>query len=399
MLQYTLMHKNVPVAELSIDEDTGYVSSVDELSNAAHFPISAYLRENANVAALNEWWSRRSIPASRAGLEVLLGKLGIDTPQNLSRRCLGLSLSDQYWVRPHGSDVSWYKINFFNNDFSEDIGDILFGQDTPSRNLLSPDSTSDGYLMKRWKIIGGVRCLIKAGSSPFFQEPYNEVAASIIAARLNIPHVTYHLMKNDGTAFSVCDNFITDDTELIPANDIIKATKRSNNHSAYQHYIYCCESLGITDIVHSVNQMIVLDFLTMNEDRHYNNFGLIRDANTLKWLGAAPIYDTGSSMGYNKTALQIRRKDGVICKPFKNTHNEQLRLVTSFDWLDLSKLNGLRDELSEVYAQGVDEIGADRVSSILDMFDNQIRLLAAFVEQRSVAVKTSVPTPDDELEL
>ena len=34
----------------------------------------------------------------------------------------------------------------------------------------------------------------------------------------------------------------------------------------------------------------------MNEDRHLNNFGIIRDVNTLKWLDVAPIFDNGQSL-------------------------------------------------------------------------------------------------------
>lgn len=39
--------------------------------------------------------------------------------------------------------------------------------------------------------------------------------------------------------------------------------------------------------------MIVLDYLIVNEDRHQNNFGVVRNAETLEYLGAAPIYDSG----------------------------------------------------------------------------------------------------------
>lgn len=31
-------------------------------------------------------------------------------------------------------------------------------------------------------------------------------------------------------------------------------------------------------------------------DRHFNNFGVVRNADTLEWLGAAPIYDCGITM-------------------------------------------------------------------------------------------------------
>ena len=34
----------------------------------------------------------------------------------------------------------------------------------------------------------------------------------------------------------------------------------------------------------------------MNEDRHLNNFGIIRDINTLKWIDVAAIFDNGQSL-------------------------------------------------------------------------------------------------------
>ena len=43
-------------------------------------------------------------------------------------RCYGLSLSDQYWICPKDSNLTWEEINFFSNEFSDDIGDVLFGE-------------------------------------------------------------------------------------------------------------------------------------------------------------------------------------------------------------------------------------------------------------------------------
>ena len=37
----------------------------------------------------------------------------------------GLSLSDQYWMKPAESNLEWKDINFFENSFSDDVGNIL----------------------------------------------------------------------------------------------------------------------------------------------------------------------------------------------------------------------------------------------------------------------------------
>ena len=140
----------------------------------------------------------RSIPASRSGVREALETLGISDTKTLLIRCYGLSLSDQYWVRPANSDLTWERINFFTNDFSEDIGDILFGANKMSNaiDFSSPDNTSDGNLKKRWRIIDGKRCLIKGGSNPYRQQPLNEVIATKIMNRLGIHCLQYTLIWN-----------------------------------------------------------------------------------------------------------------------------------------------------------------------------------------------------------
>ena len=51
-----------------------------------------------------------------------------------------LSLSDQYWLNPAEQPLEWRKVNFYHNDFSEDVGNILFGQipERDSIDLVSP---------------------------------------------------------------------------------------------------------------------------------------------------------------------------------------------------------------------------------------------------------------------
>ena len=117
----------------------------------------------------------------------------MSSPQELIEKCFGLSLSDQYWISPTDKPLDWHRVNFFENAFSEDIGNILFGKGTgsDSTSLVSPDNTANGNLKKKWKIIDGKRVLLKDSSAPYRQEAYNEVLASEIANRLGIPHVPY----------------------------------------------------------------------------------------------------------------------------------------------------------------------------------------------------------------
>ena len=210
-MHYTLMHKEIPVVDIELDDASGAITRVDDVHNAAHIPIGiAYKNDILDRKALNKWWYGRSIPASRQGIQQALAILRIGSTQELIDKSYGLSLSDQYWIKEKGSSLEWAEINFFTNDFSRDIGNILFGGHSSSAkiDLMSPDNTSDGWLRKKWTIIDGKRCLIKGGSGVTQQEPYNEVIASELMEKLNIPHVPYRIIMQGDYPYSVCEDFI-----------------------------------------------------------------------------------------------------------------------------------------------------------------------------------------------
>ena len=191
--------------------------------------------------------------------------------------------------------------------------------------------------------------------------------------RLGIPHVPYMVTWNKGAPYSVCEDFVTENTELIPAWRILKTQKKDNSTSVYQHFVNCCESLGIKGAVPFLDRMIVLDYIIANEDRHLNNFGVIRNAETLEWLGFAPIYDSGSSLGYDKTPGQIRSGKEVVCKPFKNHHAEQLKLVSDFSWINFDRLTAVKELITSV-------LTIDGAEEYMD--DSRIRAIAETVNRR-----------------
>ena len=381
-MTHTLLHKNLPVAELDFDAATNSIGKITALYHGDHLPVGVGIRKGAvDRAALNAWWTNRFIPSARSGLVDALSQLGFPNPQQVISRNLGLSLSDHYWVKPAGSGLSWNEVNFFENKFSPDVGDALLGKLNKASgiDLRSPDWTCDGNLRKRWAILDGKRCLIKAGSPPFQQQPFGEVIAARIAERLGISHIPYTVIWDEGLPYSVCEDFVTPDTELIPAWRVMQTQKKDNQTSVYRHYRNCCEKLGVPGMAHALDQMMVLDYLIANEDRHFNNFGLLRDPDTLEWLGPVPIYDSGSCLGYDKLTPQIRSGRNVTCKPFKRTHQDQLRLVTSFDWLDLSKLDGVDQDIREVFAGAEEFIDKERVEAIIASVNQRVQLLATFI--------------------
>ena len=387
-MKCTLMHRRVEVAQLELDDETGIIRKIESVMSAEHLPVGVPVKDGiADRHELNKWWADRSIPASRSGVREALETLNLTDTKILLIRCFGLSLSDQYWIRPEGTGLTWEKINFFDNPFSDDMGDVLFGKPNKAEDFdfSSPDNTSDGYLKKRWKIANGKRCLIKGGSNLERQQPFNEVIASKIMDRLGIDHVPYNIIWEDGEPYSVCEDFVTRDTELISAWRIIQTQKKDNSTSVYQHFVNCCKSLGAPGVVPALDRMIVLDYIIANEDRHLNNFGLLRNAETLEWLGFAPIYDSGSSLGYNSLLSQIHTEKNITCKPFKRRHDEQVKLVTSFDWIDFSKLSDAGDMVREVFSdpRAKELISENRKEAIVQMVERHIESLQTIAESHT----------------
>ena len=284
----------------------------------------------------------------------MLEELELSSPQELIEKCFGLSLSDQYWLNPAEQPLEWSKVNFYNNDFSEDVGNILFGQipQQDSIDLASPCNTSDGWLKKKWKILNCQRVLVKGGSGMAQQEPFNEVVASLLCRKLGIPHVEYSLLFEGDKPYSVCPNMTTDRQDFVSAYYIFSAFPRADGVSAYDHFLACCEKLGIPDVPERLQQMMILDYLICNQDRHFGNFGAIRDAVTLEWVGFAPIFDSGTSLWFDQYASKIDALADAPAKPFAATQQAQLALARDgLPALNLAALDDCKDEVLAIFEQ------------------------------------------------
>ena len=390
MMKYILMHREIEVAEIELDE-LSHITNIYEVYAEEHFPVGTLGKHGVDKTMLAKWWAKRSIPASRSGLRETLDLLHMSVPQELLAKCYGLSLSDQYWISPKDKPLMWKEINFFDHDFSEDVGNLLFGygEFSDSMSLISPDNTSDGQLIKKWKMADGKRVLIKGGSNPYQQEPLCEVIASGIAERLCIPHTKYTLLWEHEKPFSVCQDFITSETELISAYHIMQSRKKPNDLSDYEFYLSCAEQLGVKNIREQTEKMIVLDFLIGNEDRHFNNFGLIRNAVTLEWIGVAPIFDCGTSLWYNTQESLIKPlSPNLPAKPFKKTHREQIKLVKDFSWLDMKKLKGMEEEMEEILSQSP-YISRERRTVLCDAFCQRAELLGEIANEHTIKEEIS----------
>lgn len=347
---FTLMNRKHEIARVVYNVSRKEFTAIGSDVDCLHAPLGLLTKRNAiALSDFNRWWRGRGIPQAREGLAGLLDGAGVSVPEELIQRNLGLSLSDQYWIRPENSGLKWEDINFFNNSFEKvSLSTAAFAVDG-KRAQASPDNTSDGNLEKFWACHGTARCLFKGGTR-FGQEPYNEVVATALHQRLlrDGQYVAYWLEGTGANALCACGDFLTDQEEYVPAVYVERCLNQDPDKNSYEHYLACCESLGVADAQAALDRMIVCDDIIANCDRHFRNFGLIRNVETLE-CRCAPIFDSGSSLWFNVSTSDLAAGEhSFSSKQFFESPAKQMLLVNDFSWLDLSALDGFVDEAMDI---------------------------------------------------
>ena len=390
------MNKNTEVLLTEYDSASSTFTKIYEVYNIEYAPYilkNLYnekdFNDNSFRINLSKWFQGRGIPSWRDKLDILLHRLNIIAPSELLDKSFGLSLSDQYWLKPINTSISYDDINFFDNDF--DYTEFLEASLSKNSNsivsalsLNTPNNTTDGMLRKAWIIENDTRYLLKSGYKNELLQPFNEVLASEICDRLGFDHVKYTLDTYKDTVVSKCPCFITKNTELITCHQIRNNMDRYDSTKDYEEYIKILEEHGIVDARTQMENMFILDFLIMNEDRHLNNFGIIRDVNTLKWLKCAPIFDNGQSLNtlyYDENELHISGEGRFFyeVKPF----DEIIKIVKNLKRIDIDKLNDLPewfDNLLHQY-QNLTNFSDTRINKLCIILNRQINKLKKLIAE------------------
>lgn len=385
-----LMNKNKEVLTAEYQSSLGVFTDIYNVIDIDFAPIilkNAYqLNEDLKVS-LSEWFKGRGIPSWRDDLDLLLAKLNISTPTELLDKAFGLSLSDQYWIKPFDSEIEYKDINFFEHDFEDsEFTSVTFSNTRDSNtkiSLISPNNTTDGRLKKTWIIENGKRYLLKGGYKNEVMQPFNEVLATMICERLGFKHIPYTIDVIKDKIVSKCECFINKDTELISAYQILH--NNCNKDKAYETYIKLLENNGISKAREEIENMFILDFIMLNEDRHLNNFGIIRNVENLNWIETAPIFDTGQSLNildYNDEELVING-DGRFFYDM-DKFDTIINYIQNIKRFDLSKLDGICKEFDDLLHkyQNITKMTDRRIDKICTLLLSRINKLKRIIESK-----------------
>ena len=294
-MNYELRHFDTPLIRFTATEDSSMPQITILWVNEAEkhlLPLDLSLTGDS----IAKWLKSRTIPKNRAYVHNFLSKcnLNLNRPMNIIKVSKGLSLNDCYWVVEEGFSGTFEKYNLYDNRFSRVLALIAFtGYGSSVRSSLAscPEFTTNGMLPKCWRRVNGEIKLYKGGTSGASNtgnEPYCEYYAAQIAKELGISAIDYGLSKWKGALCSTCVLFTSKEYAFLPVGKVVTSGGMEAVTSYYK-------KMGAA-YAKALADMLVLDAIICNTDRHFGNFGFLVDNRTNEIVAPAPLFDHGNSL-------------------------------------------------------------------------------------------------------
>ena len=367
---YLLMHKDVTCGVIAVDRDSGALTEF-KVTEKEFVPFLG----NADDRLMKIWWNHRAVPGSRRDMEELIKKAGCDNAMGYLAKNLALSLTDTYWICPADINLVWTDINLYKMCGSgKEVVEYRSG------TSYDPNASLGGQMNKYWDISKETPVLVKKAYENFGQQSMNEVFATEVHSRQNtdVPFASYKLIESEDNAVcSSCDSFTTENVEFISAYEVIRSSKKKASESDFDHYLNVCEAHGLnkSEMQEFMDYLILSDFAISNVDEHLQNFGVLRDADTLKLIGPAPIFDSGNSMFFNYNSENALTRTELLEMEISSLHKNEEKMLSHVSdrrALNYGKLPK-RDEVREMYSSfGLPD---ERASFIAESYENKLSLL------------------------
>ena len=405
MIKYSLMHKNDKCGTILFDENIGRITEYHDDRNG----LSPYLG-NCDIKKIQKWWEMRAVPASRATMQQVINNANCLNTEVYLAKNLGLSMTDTYWIKPSGIDLSFDNVKFAN------LAAYSHGK-IPYHNATSydPNASLGGQMEKYWDLMHKTPILVKESYKYYGQQSINEVFASIVHSRQpsNVEFVRYTAeMTEDRGVQCKCPAFTSENIELLSAYEMVESRKIQNSQALYDEYINICVENGIdyNQIQEFMDYQTMTDFLITNTDEHLLNFGVLRDPNTMKLIGPAPIFDSGNSMFYSDGRKTPYTRAGILDIPITSFYKREEKLLGKVKNKTAVDLNSIPSagEVKELYANaGIPEEKANVISK---NYDTKAKMLSEFQRGKTISLykekqaeknskyNTIVKEPEDKME-
>ncbi len=235
------------------------------------------------------WLESRAIDRHRPNSRILKKVLRLTDTSDLMTviHANAATITDNYWIRETGSTLAYDDVKFRENIFADIalIGNTQsFSREFSKEQLSSktPELTNIGSFEKCWKLENDGWVMYKKGSK---FERFSELFISKLGKKFGFDMAEYY---PEGEYIKTPD-FTEDKYNFEPMASLVGED---------ENYVKCY------DVLHALNpefarqylDILYMDTICINMDRHTNNFGLLRDRETGELVKMAPNFDNNIAL-------------------------------------------------------------------------------------------------------
>lgn len=255
---------------------------------------------------IDSWVENRKASKHNEHLKRIMKSYHCDDHEGFVRLTHAANINDSFWIMREDENIKWEDVSLYDNEFTAVISNLAFGGAGLGDNELfsstSPELTCDGSFRKCFKKEDNTG---QFGSDIYIYKrrgelnnegltPYCEMLASEIASIISPDnYVSYKITQLHSKLASKC-NLFTSDKIGYASYSKIHGLNSGRLQDVFDYY----RALGSEQ---QFREMLVVDALCFNIDRHRGNFGVLFDNDTLKPICISPVFDLNLSMLYNFT--------------------------------------------------------------------------------------------------
>lgn len=290
---YYLMNKNNIAATFDAKPHTEFTESASFVLKQTYGLLPIGFKD------INAWLDGRKASKHNYHLQAIMKQLGCDSNEGFIQMTHAATINDTYWVKSDKENISWNQISLYRNQFTAVISKLAFegvGLYDAIFSSTSPELACDGSFRKCFRKeayvgeFGSDIFLYKRGhelGNGF--EPYCEHMASEIAQFISPDHaVGYDLVTLHEKITSRC-NLFTDEQYGYASFAKVTDAQRLDLQEIFNYFA----ELGSEQ---TFREMLVIDSLCFNQDRHAGNYGVLFDNDTLQVQQMAPVFDLNLSL-------------------------------------------------------------------------------------------------------
>lgn len=288
---YYLMNKDVIVASVDIKPATAFsddaVFFVDEIKNKLPFGFSD----------INSWISSRKSSKHNVHLGRLMRQMGCEDNLGFIRVTHAATINDTFWIKSDAESITWKDVSLYRNQFTDTVSRLAFeglGLNQSTFSSTSPELSCEGSFRKCFRKeeksgqYGSDIFIYKRGHEfGAGLEPYCEMLASEVASVISgSSAVSYSIEKLHDKLASKCNLFTNEQYGYASFSKL--KDKKCSLQDVFDYFA----GIGSEQMF---REMLVIDSLCFNQDRHMGNYGVLFDNDSLEIVGMAPVFDLNFS--------------------------------------------------------------------------------------------------------